>query len=61
MRQWRPGHRYSLAVGVSEYDITNVLLGDPPVNALERVVAAAPELVTALGYDVTDAGRTNDH
>ena len=28
------------------------------VNALSRVVAAAPELVTALGYDIADAGRT---
>ncbi|MGE5292523.1 MAG: hypothetical protein ACM3ML_36100 [Micromonosporaceae bacterium] len=36
-------------------------VGRSPVNALARVVAAAPELVTALGYDVADAGRTNDH
>ncbi len=42
-------------------EITGMLLAVALVNALSRAVAAAPEVVTALGYDIADAGRTNDH
>jgi alkylhydroperoxidase/carboxymuconolactone decarboxylase family protein YurZ len=41
-----------MAVGASEDEIADVLLAVIPVAGLGRVVAAAPDVATALGYDV---------
>ena len=46
---WSAGR--ALAAGASE----DVLLAIAPVTGLSRVVAAAPEVATALGYDVAAA------
>jgi len=42
----------ALAAGASEDEIADVLLAIAPVAGLGRVVAAATDLGTALGYDV---------
>jgi 4-carboxymuconolactone decarboxylase len=42
-------------VGASEDEIADVLLAVAPVAGLGRVVAAAPEVATALGYDIAAA------
>jgi alkylhydroperoxidase/carboxymuconolactone decarboxylase family protein YurZ len=47
---WSAGR--ALAAGASEDEIADVLLAIAPVTGLNRVVAAAPEVATALGYDV---------
>ena len=51
--EWSTGR--ALAAGATEDEIADVLLAIAPVTGLSRVVAAAPELATALGYDVTAA------
>ncbi len=45
----------ALAAGASEDEIADVLLAIAPVAGLARVVAAAHDLGTALGYDVAAA------
>jgi alkylhydroperoxidase/carboxymuconolactone decarboxylase family protein YurZ len=45
----------ALAAGATQDEITEVLLAIAPVAGLGRVVSAAPDLATALGYDI-DAG-----
>ena len=45
----------ALAAGASEDEITGVLLAIAPVCGLGRVVCAAPDVATALGYDVAAA------
>jgi alkylhydroperoxidase/carboxymuconolactone decarboxylase family protein YurZ len=45
----------ALAAGASEDEIAEVLLAIAPVAGLGRVVAAAPDLGTALGYDIAAA------
>ncbi len=45
----------ALAAGASADEIADVLLAIAPVAGLGRVVAAAPGLGTALGYDVEAA------
>jgi 4-carboxymuconolactone decarboxylase len=45
----------ALAAGASADEITGVLLAIAPVAGLGRVVAAAPDLATGLGYDVEAA------
>ena len=45
----------ALAAGATEDEIADVLLAIAPVAGLGRVVAAAPDLATALGYDITAA------
>jgi 4-carboxymuconolactone decarboxylase len=45
----------AMAAGASEDEIADVLLAIAPVAGLSRVVAAAPDLGTALGYDVSAA------
>jgi len=42
----------ALAAGATKDEIANVLLAIAPVAGLGRVVTAAPELATALEYDV---------
>jgi 4-carboxymuconolactone decarboxylase len=51
--EWSTGR--ALAAGASEDEITDVLLAIAPVAGLGRVVAAAPEVAAALGYDVAAA------
>jgi alkylhydroperoxidase/carboxymuconolactone decarboxylase family protein YurZ len=41
--------------GASEDEIAGVLLAIAPVAGLGRVVAAAPEVAIALGYDIEAA------
>jgi alkylhydroperoxidase/carboxymuconolactone decarboxylase family protein YurZ len=43
----------ALAAGATEDEIADVLLAIAPVIGLGRVVASAPEVATALGYDIT--------
>jgi alkylhydroperoxidase/carboxymuconolactone decarboxylase family protein YurZ len=51
--EWSAGR--ALAAGASEDEIASVLLAIAPVTGLSRVVSAAPEVATALGYDVAAA------
>jgi 4-carboxymuconolactone decarboxylase len=51
--EWSAGR--ALAAGASEDEIAEVLLAIAPVAGLGRVVAAAPEVATALGYDIAAA------
>ncbi len=51
--EWSAGR--ALAAGASEDEIADVLLAIAPVAGLGRVVAAAPDVATALGYDVAAA------
>ena len=58
--EWSAGR--ALAAGASEDEIADVLLAIAPVAGLGRVVAAAPEVATALGYDVAAAlEEPDDH
>ena len=50
----------ALAAGASENQIADVLLAIAPVAKLGRVVAAAPEVATALGYDIAAALQEPD-
>ena len=43
------------SAGASAAEIVDVLVGVIPVVGLPRVVAAAPKLALALGYDLDDA------
>ena len=51
--EWSAGR--ALAAGASEDEIAEVLAAIAPVAGLSRVVAAAPEVAIALGYDVMAA------
>jgi alkylhydroperoxidase/carboxymuconolactone decarboxylase family protein YurZ len=52
----------ALAAGASEDEIADVLLAIAPVAGLSRVVAAAPEVAAALGYDIAAAlEELDDH
>jgi 4-carboxymuconolactone decarboxylase len=51
--EWSTGR--ALAAGASKDEIAGVLLAIAPVAGLGRVVAAAPEVATALGYDIDAA------
>ena len=51
--EWSVGR--ALGAGASEDEIADVLLAIAPVAGLGRVVAAAPEVAIALGYDLTAA------
>ena len=51
--EWCAGR--ALAAGASEDEIADVLLAIAPVAGLGRIVCAAPEVATALGYDITAA------
>jgi len=51
--EWIVGR--ALAAGASEDEIADVLLAIAPVAGLGLVVAAAPHVATALGYDVAAA------
>ena len=51
--EWSTGR--ALAAGASEDEIADVLLAIAPVAGLGRIVAAAPGVATALGYDIEAA------
>jgi len=51
--EWSTGR--ALAAGASEDEIAEVLLVIAPVAGLSRVVAAAPDVAIALGYDLEAA------
>ena len=51
--EWSAGR--ALAEGATEDEIADVLLAIAPVTGLGRVVCAAPDVATALGYDITAA------
>ena len=51
--EWSTGR--ALAAGASEGEIADVLLAVAPIAGLGRVVAAAPDVATALGYDIAAA------
>ena len=51
--QWSVGR--ALAAGATEDEIADVLLAIAPVAGLGRVVAAAPDVAIALGYDTAAA------
>jgi alkylhydroperoxidase/carboxymuconolactone decarboxylase family protein YurZ len=58
--EWSAGR--ALAAGASEDEIADVLLAVAPVAGLGRVAAAAPEVATALGYDIAAAlEEPDDH
>ena len=42
----------ALAAGATEDEIADVLLAIAPVTGLGRIVCAAPDVATALGYDI---------
>jgi 4-carboxymuconolactone decarboxylase len=51
--EWNAGR--AMAAGASEDEIAGVLLAIAPVAGLGRVAAAAPDVATALGYDIAAA------
>ena len=51
--EWSTGR--ALAAGASEDEIADVLLAIAPVAGLGRIVAAAPDVAIALGYDIEAA------
>ena len=51
--QWSAGR--ALAAGATDDEIADALLAIAPVTGLGRVVSAAPEVATALGYDLAAA------
>ena len=52
----------ALAAGATKDQIADVLLAIAPVTGLGRVASAAPDVATALGYDVAAAlEEPNDH
>ena len=51
--QWSTGR--ALAAGATEDEIADILVAIAPVTGLSRVVAAAPDVAIALGYDVVAA------
>ena len=51
--EWSTGR--ALAAGATADEIADVLLAIAPVAGLSRVVCAAPDVATALGYDIDAA------
>ena len=45
----------ALAAGATDEEIADVLLVIAPVAGLGRVICAAPDVATALGYDIEAA------
>ena len=52
-REWSAAR--ALAAGATEDEIADVLLAIAPVAGLGRIVAAAPDVATGLGYDIPAA------
>jgi 4-carboxymuconolactone decarboxylase len=51
--EWTTGQ--AMAAGATDDEIADVLLAIAPVAGLGRVVCAAPDVATALGYDIAAA------
>ena len=51
--QWSAGR--AVAAGATDDEIADALLAIAPVAGLGRIVSAAPEVATALGYDIAAA------
>ena len=51
--EWSTGR--ALAAGATEEEIADALVAIAPVAGLSRVVAAAPDVAIALGYDIAAA------
>ncbi len=49
------GTARAMAAGATDDEIADVLLAIAPVVGLGRVVCAAPDMATALGYDIAAA------
>lgn len=45
----------ALAAGATKEEVAEALLAIAPVTGLSRIVCAAPDIATALGYDVVAA------
>jgi 4-carboxymuconolactone decarboxylase len=56
--EWSVGR--ALAAGGTEDEIADVLLAIAPVAGLGRIVAAAPDVAVALGYDIVAALEDTD-
>ena len=50
-----PAGSRALAAGATDDEIADMLLVIVPITGLGRVVCAAPDVATALGYDITAA------
>jgi alkylhydroperoxidase/carboxymuconolactone decarboxylase family protein YurZ len=58
--EWSTGR--ALAAGATEDEIADILLAVVPVAGLGRAVSAAPDVATALGYDIAAAlEEPDDH
>ena len=57
--EWSAGR--ALAAGATEDEIADVLLAVVPVAGLGRAVSAAPDVATALGYDIVAALEEPDN
>jgi len=51
--EWSTGR--ALAAGATDEEIADTLLAIAPVTGLGRIVCAAPDVATALGYDLAAA------
>ena len=51
----------AMAAGATDDEIADVLLAIAPVVGLGRVVCAAPDVATALGYDIAAALEEPDY
>ena len=56
--QWSAAR--ALAAGATKDEITDVLVAIVPVAGLGRIVSAAPEVATALEYDIEAALEESD-
>jgi alkylhydroperoxidase/carboxymuconolactone decarboxylase family protein YurZ len=58
--EWSAGR--AMAAGASQEEITAVLLAVIPMAGLGRVASAAPDLASALGYDLwAEIEKTGNH
>lgn len=58
--EWSVGR--ALAAGATKDEIADVLVAIAPVAGVGRVVSAAPQVATALGYDIEAAlGEPDQH
>ena len=58
--QWSTAR--ALAAGATQDEVADVLLAIAPVAGLGRIVCAAPDMATALGYDIAAAlEEPDDH
>ena len=58
--EWSVGR--ALAAGATKDEIADVLVAIAPVAGIGRVVSAAPQVATALEYDIEAAlGEPDDH